>query len=55
MTRWVPFHRILTIMTVLEQCGPDVAITSSKADDNFMDVLRDHSMSSHALIYEFPS
>ncbi|KAI0731903.1 DNA mismatch repair protein MutS [Fomitopsis betulina] len=27
---------------VLEQCGPDVIITSSKADDNFMDVLRDH-------------
>ncbi|KZT73910.1 hypothetical protein DAEQUDRAFT_702916 [Daedalea quercina L-15889] len=27
---------------LLEQCGPDIVITSSKADDNFMDVLRDH-------------
>ncbi|KAI0714049.1 DNA mismatch repair protein MutS [Cerioporus squamosus] len=28
--------------TCLEQAGPDVVLTSSKADDNFMDVLRDH-------------
>ncbi|OBZ71456.1 Prohibitin-2 [Grifola frondosa] len=29
---------------LLEQAGPDVVLTSSKADDNFMDVIRDHSM-----------
>ncbi|PIL22345.1 hypothetical protein GSI_15033 [Ganoderma sinense ZZ0214-1] len=27
---------------LLEQAGPDVVLTSSKADDNFIDVLRDH-------------
>lgn len=30
---------------VLEQCTPDVVLTSSKADDNFIDILRDHSTS----------
>ncbi|KAH9841446.1 DNA mismatch repair protein MutS [Rhodofomes roseus] len=32
--------------SLLEQCGPDMVITSSKADDSFMDVLRDHMDSS---------
>lgn len=33
----------MRIHPVLEQSSPDVVITSSKADDNFMDVCRDHS------------
>ena len=30
-------------MEVLEQVNPDVALTSSKADEASMDVIRDHS------------
>ena len=34
---------MLICCTVLEQADPDVVLTSSKSDDNFMDVLRDQS------------
>lgn len=51
MSLWSPFYCEFTSIAVLEQCGPDVIITSSKADDNFMDVLRDHSTSCHAHIW----
>lgn len=30
------------VYLVLEQAGPDVVLTSTKADDNFIDVLRDY-------------
>ena len=31
---------------VLEQASPDIVLTSSRAEDDFIDVLRDHSRSS---------
>lgn len=31
-------------LAVLEQASPDLVLTSSKADDEFMDALRDHSI-----------
>lgn len=34
---------MLTLYSVLEQADPDTILTSSQADDDFMDILRDHS------------
>lgn len=31
------------IFSVLDHAGPDIVLTSSRAEDDFMDVLRDHS------------
>lgn len=33
----------LIFCSVLEQADPDIILTSSKADDTFMDILRDQS------------
>ena len=35
---------------VLEQASPDIVLTSSRAEDDFMDVLRDHSGFSSKLL-----
>lgn len=46
MSSWPNFlynFAVILIFIVIDQATPDVVLTSSKADDEFMDTLRDHS------------
>lgn len=42
--RSIDVHICAHFTSVLEQVSPDIVLTSSKSDDNFIDTVRDHCM-----------